>query len=249
MTIQKRTMENKISGKVILITGGAQGLGEAICHALACDHNTLLIADLQQEKAQEIIRQVRNRGCHGLAYPVDLRDAAAIEELMSAIDREFGRLDVLINNAGVDVTKTVVDMSIAEWDRIIQVNLRAPFLAAKFALRLMERQQGGHIINIVSTAALRGWTEASAYHASKWGLRGFTQALFTEARRQNIKVSAVIAGGMRTPFLLDRFPDLDLAKLQDPAHVARTIRFILEQPEETIIPEVMVLPLQETSWP
>jgi short-subunit dehydrogenase len=113
----------------------------------------------------------------------------------------------------------------------------------------MAAHGGGHIITIVSTAALRGWTEASAYHASKWGLRGFTQALFTEARKHAVKVSAIIAGGMKTPFLLDRFPDLDQSKLQDPANVAKTIRFILSQPAETVIPEVMVLPLQETSWP
>ncbi|HEX5554106.1 MAG TPA: SDR family oxidoreductase [Chitinophagaceae bacterium] len=239
----------KIKGKVILITGGAQGLGKAICQVLACEDNTILIADLQYEKATEVIRTVREKGCQGLAYTVDLCNEQSIAETIQSIKEKFGRLDVLINNAGVDVTKSVMEMSIGEWDRVINVNLRAPFLMAKSALPLMAAQHNGHIINIISTAALRGWTEASAYHASKWGLRGFTQALFTEARRDNIKVSAIIAGGMKTPFLLDRFPDLDQTKLQDPMNVAQTIKFILTQPAETIIPEVMVLPLQETSWP
>ena len=239
----------KQKGKIILITGGAQGLGEAISRELACDHNTILIADLQYDKAKKIIEDVRGKGSHGLAYRLDLKDAASIRDLIRKIQEEFGRLDVLINNAGTDITKSIVEMSVEEWDRVISINLRAPFLTTKFSLPVMAEQGSGHIINIISTAALRGWTEASAYHASKWGLRGFTQALFTEARRNNIKASAIIAGGMKTPFLLDRFPDIDQSKLQEPEQVARTIKYILSQPPESIIPEVMVLPLQETSWP
>src|SRR4029079_1607237 len=104
-------------------------------------------------------------------------------------------------------------------------------------------RRSGHIVNIVSTAAKRAWANASAYHASKWGLLGFTHALHVEARQHGVKVTAVIAGGMRTPFLLDRFPDLDPNVLQDPRNVAATIRFLLSQPAETVIPEVMVLPM------
>jgi short-subunit dehydrogenase len=101
----------------------------------------------------------------------------------------------------------------------------------------------------VSTAAKRAWPNASAYHATKWGLLGFSHALHTEARPLGIKVTAVVAGGMRTPFLLDRFPDLDPGVLQDPRNVAETIRFVLLQPPETVVPEVMVIPMRETSWP
>ncbi|HEX5368684.1 MAG TPA: short-chain dehydrogenase, partial [Dehalococcoidia bacterium] len=87
------------------------------------------------------------------------------------------------------------------------------------------------------------------YHASKWGLLGFSHALHTEGRSCGIKVTAVISGGMRTPFILDRFPDTDPSNLQDPENVAETVRFVLSQPAETVIPEIMVLPMKETSWP
>ena len=93
------------------------------------------------------------------------------------------------------------------------------------------------------------WPNASAYHASKWGLLGLSHALHAELRPHGIKVCAVIAGGMETPFLLERFPDLDRSTLQDPANVAETIRHVLLQPQGTVIPEVMVLPMRETSWP
>lgn len=113
----------------------------------------------------------------------------------------------------------------------------------------MRRQAQGHIVNVVSTAAKRAWANASAYHASKWGLLGFSHALHVEARPHNVKVTALVAGGMRTPFLLDRFPDIDLNVLQDPRSVAETVLFVLTQPAGTVIPEVMVLPMRETSWP
>ena len=95
----------------------------------------------------------------------------------------------------------------------------------------------------------RCWSNASAYHASKWGLRGLGQGLFTELRDVGIRVTTVFAGGMRTPFILDRFPDVPLGVLQDPRNVALAIRFALEMPPDTVIPEMTVLPVRETSWP
>jgi NAD(P)-dependent dehydrogenase (short-subunit alcohol dehydrogenase family) len=138
---------------------------------------------------------------------------------------------------------------VEDWDRIIGVNLRGPFLMAREVFPIMRRRGGGHIVNIVSTAAKRAWPNAAAYHASKWGLLGLSHALHVEGRPHGVKVTAVIAGGMRTPFLLERFPDLDPGLLQDAANVAATVVFVLTQPAETVVPEITVLPMRETSWP
>ncbi|MGN7981877.1 SDR family oxidoreductase [Burkholderia sp. 22313] len=105
------------------------------------------------------------------------------------------------------------------------------------------------IVNIASTAAKRAWPNASAYHPTKWGLLGLSHALHAELRPAGVSVSAIVAGGMRTPFLLDRFPDIDEDTLQPPEHVAAAVRFVLTQPPGTVVPEVMVLPMKETSWP
>jgi short-subunit dehydrogenase len=107
----------------------------------------------------------------------------------------------------------------------------------------------GHIVNIASTAAKRAWPNASAYHATKWGLLGLSHALHAELRPYGIKVTAVIAGGMRTPFLLERFPQIDVDALQDPADVAEAVKSVLLLPEGTVVPEIMVLPMRERSWP
>ena len=220
--------------QIALVTGGGRGLGAAICKELAQAGYDVTALDLRFPEK----------------YPhrtlkVDLTREDDIAKAIGGLDR----LDVLVNNAGVDFTLPIEELSAAQWDAVMGVNLRAPFLLAKHASRLMRAQGGGHIVNVASTAAKRTWPNASAYHASKWGLLGLSHALHAELRPHRIKVSAVVAGGMRTPFLLDRFPDIDPAILQDPANVAKTVRFLLTLPDESVIPEVMVIPMREGSWP
>jgi NAD(P)-dependent dehydrogenase (short-subunit alcohol dehydrogenase family) len=220
--------------QVALVTGGGRGLGAAICKELTEAGYDVLAVDLRFPEKYPF-----------KAMKLDLSNEAEIVKAVGGLDR----LDVLVNNAGVDFTLPIEELSVAQWDAVMSVNLRAPFLLAKHASRLMKAHGGGHIVNIASTAAKRTWPNASAYHASKWGLLGLSHALHAELRPHRIKVSAVVAGGMRTPFLLDRFPDIDPGVLQDPANVAKTVRFLLTLPEESVIPEMMVIPMRESSWP
>jgi len=240
---------SELTGKVAIITGGGRGLGEAICHALGDAGMIVVPADICKDFADKVASEVQAKGRQTMAIKLDVCDENQAAEAIKQTIAKYGRLDVLINNAGIDATLPVEEMSIEQWDRIMATNLRGPFLMSKFALSTMKQQGQGHIVNITSTAAKRAWANASAYHASKWGLLGFSHALHVEARKYGVKVTAVVSGGMRTPFLLERFPDIDTSTLQDPRNVAETIRFILSQPEETIIPEVMIIPMRETSWP
>ncbi len=242
-------MANNLEGKVALVTGGGQGLGAAICRTLDEAGAIAIPADLRKEAADEVARSLRSAGRDALALALDVRSEEQARRGFQKIVDTFGRLDVLVNNAGTDRTVSIAELPVEDWDRIMAVNLRGPFVLSKLAMEVMASAGRGHIVNIVSTAAKRAWANAAAYHASKWGLLGFSHALHVEARAQNIKVTAVLSGGMRTPFLLDRFPDLDPAVLQDPKNIAETVRFVLQQPDETVIPEVMVIPMRETSWP
>lgn len=233
----------------MLITGGGQGLGAAIGLTLARAGAIVVPADVRTAGAEEIAGAIRAEGGRATAIRLDVTHEQQAADSIRRVAGEFGRLDVLVNNAGVDLTVPVEDLAVADWDRILAVNLRGPFVMSRYALPQMKGQGGGHIVNIVSTAAKRAWANASAYHASKWGLLGLSHALHVEGRPHRVKVTAVVAGGMRTPFLLERFPDLDPGVLQDPANVAETVRFVLTQPDETVIPEVMVIPMRESSWP
>lgn len=237
-----------LDGKVILVTGGGQGLGAAICETLYAHGAIVIPADVRQETAERTAAALNGNG-RVMPTHLDVSDSQEIPQVIQQVLDRYGRIDVLINNAGTDKTVSIEELGVDEWQRIIGVNLTGPFMMAKAVLPIMKQQGSGYIINIVSTAAKRAWPNASAYHASKWGLLGFSHALHTEARPHNIKVTALLSGGMRTPFLLDRFPDLDPQVLQDPKNVAETIAFLLTIPAETVIPELMVIPMRETSWP
>ncbi|QEC52863.1 NADP-dependent 3-hydroxy acid dehydrogenase YdfG [Anseongella ginsenosidimutans] len=240
---------NPIEGKIILVTGAGRGLGAAICKTLSAEGGTTILTDIQPQGLESTLKEIKGQGCNARSFIMDVGNEESVQEVMEKVIAEYGGLDIVINNAGIDYTKSIEELSLDEWDRVMSVNLRGPFIISKAAFPHLRKSGRGHIVNIVSTACKRTWANASAYHASKWGLLGFTHAMHVEARKENIKVTAVVAGGMQTPFILDRFPETDLKFLQDPQNVADTIRYVLSQPAETVIPEIMVIPMTETSWP
>jgi NAD(P)-dependent dehydrogenase (short-subunit alcohol dehydrogenase family) len=234
-----------LAGKVALVTGGAGGLGSATCGMLAQCGASVVAADIRGDAASTFAHV--HTGIAATA--ADLTSEESMQSAFGFVIERFGRLDILINNAGIDVTCPVEDLEVEDWDRVLDVNLRAPFVLSRLAFAHMRESGGGQIVNIVSTAAKRAWANAAAYHASKWGLLGLSHALHAEGRSKGIKVCAIVSGGMRTPFLLDRFPDIDESTLQDPAAVAEAIVFVLTRAEAVVVPEMMVLPMKETSWP
>lgn len=234
-----------LADRVIFVTGGGSGLGKAICEVLAGDGARVVVADRDASAAGRVAETLADR--RGYPLTLDVGDETQVREALRQTVERHGRVDAIVNNAGIDVTAPLRELRVADWERVVRTNLTGPFLVSKLALEYLGK--GSHIVNIASTAARRTWPNASVYHATKWGLLGLSHALHAELRPAGIKVSAVIAGGMRTPFLLDRFPDIDTDTLQDPANVARAVRFVLTQPDETVVPEVMVLPMRETSWP
>jgi NAD(P)-dependent dehydrogenase (short-subunit alcohol dehydrogenase family) len=242
-------VQPSLRGKTAFITGAASGLGAALAGLLAASGADIVAADLRADALATTAARLREHGgrVHTIAFDVASPSAAA-RAIAEAVE-QMGRLDVLVNNAGTDVTVPIDELSEADWLRVIGTNLNGPFLLSKHAAAHMRRHGGGHIVNVASTAAKRAWPNACAYHASKWGLLGLSHALHAELRPHGIRVTAVIAGGMRTPFLLDRFPDLDPDKLQDPAIVADAIRSVLLLPPASVVAELTVLPMQETSWP
>ena len=241
------TGRRSLRGAVTLITGGARGLGAAIGRELVTAGARIVVADVRAADAASLRDELPAGACD--AIQLDVTDPAAVHSAVRGIIHRHGRIDVLVNNAGVDRTAPFEELTGEDWDRILGVNLCAPVTLSRAVWRPMREAGGGSIVNIVSTAAKRAWANASAYHASKWGLLGLSHALHVEGRGCGIVVSAIVAGGMRTPFLFERFPDLDPGVLQDPRNVARAVRFVLESPAGTVIPEVMVLPTAETSWP
>lgn len=238
-----------LAGRTALISGAASGLGASLARSLGEAGATIVGVDIQARRLLDGMALLRERGIDARGVTADLadpREAARAVDL--ALDGQ-GRLDILVNNAGTDLTLPIDELSDSDWQRVIGTNLGAPFVLSRQAALHMRRQGGGHIVNIASTAAKRAWPNASAYHASKWGLLGLSHALHAELRPHGIRVTAVVAGGMRTPFLLERFPELDPDSLQDPDDVAEAIRSVLLLPASAVVAEMTILPLHETSWP
>lgn len=246
---EKQTLE----GKVALITGAASGLGEAAARAFASAGCALACVDINQAALEHVCQKLGEQGAACQALACDIKDASSIAEVTKRAGERFGHLDILANCAAIDYTCSVEEMSVEQWDQELAVNLRGPFLFARAVFPWMKRQGGGHIFNIASTAAVRAWANASAYHASKWGLLGFSRGLSVEGRPYGIRVTTIIPGGMQTHFF-DRFveqgiPLPDPSNLQDPAAVAETMVFAAQVPARSALQELMITPVNETSWP
>ncbi|QBD78338.1 SDR family oxidoreductase [Ktedonosporobacter rubrisoli] len=245
--------EQTLKGKVVLVTGAGSGLGEATAQAFAEAGSSVACVDLNAAAVERVSQKLNGLDTPSIAFPCNVSDADAVFSVVQAVSSKLGRLDIVVNCAAIDHTVSVDEMTVEQWDQVIAVNLRGPFLFAKAALPYMRRQHGGQIINVASTAAVRAWANASAYHASKWGLIGFSRGLGVEGRPDGIRVTTIIPGGMQTHFF-DRFaeqgiPMPETKNLQDPANVAATIVFAAQVPPESALQELMITPLTETSWP
>lgn len=245
--------DDSLKGKVVLITGAGSGLGAATARAFARAGGRVACVDVNQAAVMRVSADLADGDCESVALPCDVGDASGVFRTVETVVERFGRLDIVINNAAIDHTVSVEEMTVEQWDQIIAVNLRGPFLFAKAALPVMRRQRAGHIVNIASTAATRAWANAAAYHASKWGLIGFSRGLGVEGRPDNIRVTTIFPGGMRTHFF-DRFVDQgipmpDERNLQDPDTVAEAILFAVRVPPQSVVQEMLITPLTETSWP
>ncbi|MET9429054.1 MULTISPECIES: SDR family oxidoreductase [unclassified Streptomyces] len=237
-----------LRGKQALVTGGARGLGAAITRKLAGAGASVLIADVRKEQARELCEELEGAARF---VELDVRDAGAVAEVFAELEADGGRVDVLVNNAAVDVSKPIEHLTAEEVTRVVTTNLLGPMYLCLETYRRMVARGGGHIVNILSTASNRTWTEAGPYSAAKTGLRAFTHTLFKEAQRDcpGIGVTGIIAGGMETQFILERFPDADVSLLQSPDIVADTVLYALSVPETSAVSELVVVPRKEPSWP
>jgi meso-butanediol dehydrogenase / (S,S)-butanediol dehydrogenase / diacetyl reductase len=223
-------------GRVAVVTGGARGIGAATAAALAATGASVVIADVEVEAGQATARDLN---CDFVE--ADVSRAADVDALMRAAAQRLGRLDVLVNNAGIVLAKSALDTSEEEWDRVLAVNLKGAWLCARAAAPLMARGGGGSIVNVASNAGLVGFPNAAAYCASKGGLAHLTKALALDLAPLGIRVNAVCPGHTRTPmaesfvaaqadpetFLADfvgrQHP---LGRMAEPEEIARSIRFL-----------------------
>jgi 3-oxoacyl-[acyl-carrier protein] reductase len=181
-----------LGGKIAVVTGGAQGIGLAIAETLAGQGAHLVIADIQEEKAEAVAGEISaNTGQQAIAVKVDVVDSASSKAMIDRAIDEFGRVDILVNNAGTTRDNLIMRMSEADWDLILNINLKGAFNCSKAVVRPMMKQRYGRIINMSSVSGLAGQAGQTNYSSSKAGLVGLTKALAKELGGRNITVNAV----------------------------------------------------------
>ena len=194
---------NGFRDKVAIVTGGASGIGKAVSEALAEEGAVLVVADVDAARAEGVAQGIRARGGRAKAAVLDVRDAAGFQKLVDDTAGEHGRLDYLFNNAGIGIAGEERDVTLEDWNEVLDVDLHGVVHGVRAAYSLMVEQGSGHIVNTASLAGLVPTAGEASYAAAKFGVVGLSYALRTEGARLGVKVSVVCPGFVDTPILVD----------------------------------------------
>ncbi len=223
-----------LEGKVALVTGGARGIGRAIAEQLANLGADIVIADRLLEQAEVTAQELaKSSGRRTFAVPVDVSSTESAREMVEKAIEHFGKVDILVNNAGVTRDNLIMRMDEADWDAVIDINLKGAWNCSKAVIRPMMKQRYGRIVNISSVSGLAGQAGQTNYSASKAGLIGFTKALAREVASRQITVNAVAPGFVPTALTIDLPEDLKesmlkitpLGRMGKPEEIAYAVAF------------------------
>lgn len=239
-------MKLEIPGKIALVTGGSRGIGLEICKAFAAAGAKVALCGRDGAKAQEVAAQLGN-GARG--YACDVSVASQVEALAKAVEKDFGQIDVLVNNAGFTKDTLLFLMTEADWDTVNDTNLKGAFLVTKYAARGMIKRRWGRVINITSVVGLNGNKGQSNYSASKAGVIGFTKSVAKELASRNVLVNAVAPGYIETELTQNITPEakkyfqdnIPLGRLGQGSDIASVVLFLASDLASYITGQVLVV--------
>ncbi len=196
----------RLKDKVAIVTGGASGIGKAMCKALAAEGANVVVVDLDGQKGKEAAKEI---GGKSISLQADVTSSASMNKMAEEVDSQFGRIDILINNVGVRITKPFLDHTDADWNTMIQTNLTGPFLCSRAVVPFMKRAGKGRIINTASIASFVGRPNRVAYVSAKAGLLGMTRAMAIDLGPMGITCNAIAPGSINSPMNASQAADAE----------------------------------------
>ncbi|MBD2385562.1 SDR family oxidoreductase [Cylindrospermum sp. FACHB-282] len=190
----------RLKNQVVIITGASRGLGQAMALLFGKEGAHIIAASRTSSEIEHTAEQIRDHGGSALAIPTDITDLAQVSDLFRRVEEDYGKIDILINNAGIGLFGSVEELTPEALDQMLAVNVKGTVYCCQAAFKRMKEARSGHIINILSTASKVGRANESGYTASKWAQAGFTESLKAEAKPFGIRVTSFCPGGMNTPF-------------------------------------------------
>ena len=239
----------RLKDKIAAITGSGKGLGEAMALLFSREGAKIVVFDIDEGAGRETVEQIREQGGEAIFVHGDVSNSDDAVRLIDAAVDAYGRADVLVNNAGIHVDKTVANTTEAEWDQILGVNLKGVFLCSKAAIPQMRRQGGGNIICISSISGLIGQLNQAAYNASKHGIIGLVRCMAYDHAQENIRANAICPGVMNTP-LVASVPEEHIApyrkanlleRFAEPIEVANVALFLASDESSHVTGSAMVV--------
>jgi NAD(P)-dependent dehydrogenase (short-subunit alcohol dehydrogenase family) len=234
----------QLENKIALIAGASSGIGRAIALSLAAEGASVVLAARRKAELNSVAVQIRNFGGHALPVPTDLTVETQVISLFQLIQQTYSCLDILINSIGSFGSAPIEAMSVEVWDRVINSNLKAPFLCIREALKIMKKQRRGRIINIGSTSAKRVRSNSAAYSAAKHGLWGLTQVTALEGRSFGITCCCVHPGRVRVERASSN-PGSKKDPFMSVDDIARTVLHIATLPSDVLMLETTILPIEQ----
>jgi len=228
-----------MSNKVAVVTGGSSGIGLATCRLFAKNNFIVVLSDVNDEDGRKAVEEIKNAGGNAIYQHTDVSKFEEVEALINKAVSEYGRVDVLINNAGIGMKEyqKAVDHSIEEWHKVIAINQSGVFYGLKFGIDQMIKQGGGNIVNVASIAGLRGNQLGMSYTASKFAVVGMTKSAALEYGKKNIRVNCICPGFTQTNIIEDTVAvnpefkkhftkQISLRRYADPAEIAEGILWL-----------------------
>jgi NAD(P)-dependent dehydrogenase (short-subunit alcohol dehydrogenase family) len=233
-----------LSGKVAIVTGGSRGLGRSMALALADGGAHVIIIDILISQAKEVAKEILRKGVESLAIKADVTKPREVQKMVSQVMKHFGRIDILINNAGINIIAPAENFAVKDWEKVLNINLKGVFLCSQVVGKVMIKQKKGKIINIASIHGLVGSIHhAVAYNSSKAGVINLTRALAIEWGKNNINVNAIAPGIIETDLTRERLENKKYCKYW----IDRTPLGRIGKPED-LIGAVIYLSSEASNW-